>query len=352
MHFMGEGAGPKFLRAAQETPAAPASALFPKEAAANPTIFFEGGDPSRPRSLSQVYALQTKKFGGAAVGEAPTRVAMNDTGTMNDAGFTMMDLPPLPPGAVELNGEKEADLPPLPPGAVQMGGLEEEMAAHGWKKPNIPQGQGSAVDSYIKLLAAQGERFMHPVEALKGAAAGAAELPTGVAELLPNALGGDYAAKATKYLETVGDPSARELGHLGATFALPAGRAAELLGGGIKAAPALRTMLEGSGIGAGLGAIEPTGEEDSTKRYVKKAVDVLEGAGLGALPGAAVGAAQLPGALRAAGGAKAEEAAEGLRAAMQAEAGKAIETETARAAEAGEAAGAKEAKLAKLENVG
>ena len=145
MHFMGEGAGPKFLRAAQETPSAPAAPMFPREAAANPTIFYEHGDPSRPRSLSQVYALQTKKFGGAANDVAapaaqPTRVAMADTGVMNDAGpsFSKPDFgetPELPPGAVNLGGgdEQKADMPPLPSGAVQMGGVEDVMAENHWK---------------------------------------------------------------------------------------------------------------------------------------------------------------------------------------------------------------------------
>jgi hypothetical protein len=69
--FMGQFLGPagaaRFIKEAQEHANAPAAALFPAEAAANPTVFYSGGPGgSSPRSLAQVYALMTKRFSGKA----------------------------------------------------------------------------------------------------------------------------------------------------------------------------------------------------------------------------------------------------------------------------------------------
>ena len=76
--------------------------------------------------------------------------------------------------------------------------------------------------------------------------------------------------------------------------------------------------------------------------------DLVGESGLSSV-GAVVGATQIPGALRAAGGAKAAEAAEGLRATMTGEAGKAIETETASAAAAETESASKAKELVKHE---
>lgn len=98
-HFLGAGDGPRFLHAMTRNPGATASALFPAAAKANPTIFFDKG---RPRSLAEVYALQTRRFGGAALADAsaeqpqPMRYAASDS-IMTDATPEA----PLPKGAIE-----------------------------------------------------------------------------------------------------------------------------------------------------------------------------------------------------------------------------------------------------------
>jgi len=53
-----------FLSAMKANPGASAAQLLPQAAAANKSIFFDG---DRPRSLQEVYALQTKGFDGASV---------------------------------------------------------------------------------------------------------------------------------------------------------------------------------------------------------------------------------------------------------------------------------------------
>lgn len=70
-HFLGaEGAG-RFLRAADARPDMSAAALFPREARANRSIFYDNG--GNARSLSQVYALMAKKIDdkGAPVNAVP-----------------------------------------------------------------------------------------------------------------------------------------------------------------------------------------------------------------------------------------------------------------------------------------
>ena len=69
-HFLGAGGAKGFLGALRDNPLAPAAALFPKPAEANPSIFYEGG---RSRSLGDVMELlrgkveRAKDGGGAFV---------------------------------------------------------------------------------------------------------------------------------------------------------------------------------------------------------------------------------------------------------------------------------------------
>jgi hypothetical protein len=58
--FLGGAGATKFLVAMNQNPDANAAAMFPTEAKANPTVFYDQG---QPRSLQQVYALQTGPFG-------------------------------------------------------------------------------------------------------------------------------------------------------------------------------------------------------------------------------------------------------------------------------------------------
>ena len=59
-HFLGAGGAVDFIKAMQADPSRSAASVNPKAAAANRSIFYDG---DRPRSLQEVYALQTKGFG-------------------------------------------------------------------------------------------------------------------------------------------------------------------------------------------------------------------------------------------------------------------------------------------------
>ena len=74
-HFLGRAGGPAFLGALRTNPDAPAtSAVGAGVAQANPTIFFR--PDGSPRTVREVYALQTRRFGGvAAAAPAPGPVA-------------------------------------------------------------------------------------------------------------------------------------------------------------------------------------------------------------------------------------------------------------------------------------
>lgn len=58
-HFMGPGGAAKFLNELKENPNASAARVFPREARANPNVFFNDG---KPRTLNQVYAFFDRKF--------------------------------------------------------------------------------------------------------------------------------------------------------------------------------------------------------------------------------------------------------------------------------------------------
>ncbi|MGC6330127.1 hypothetical protein [Rhizorhabdus sp. FW153] len=59
-HFLGLEGATRFLKAADAQPGASAAALFPREARANRSIFYDTG--GQARSLSEVYALMARKI--------------------------------------------------------------------------------------------------------------------------------------------------------------------------------------------------------------------------------------------------------------------------------------------------
>ncbi|WP_165324566.1 hypothetical protein [Rhizorhabdus phycosphaerae] len=59
-HFLGLEGATRFLKAADAQPGTSAAALFPREARANHSIFYDGG--GQARSLSEVYALMARKI--------------------------------------------------------------------------------------------------------------------------------------------------------------------------------------------------------------------------------------------------------------------------------------------------
>lgn len=72
-HFLGLEGATRFLKAADARPDMNAATLFPREARANRTIFYDNG--GNARSLSQVYALMAKKIDDDGSSVAPVRAA-------------------------------------------------------------------------------------------------------------------------------------------------------------------------------------------------------------------------------------------------------------------------------------
>lgn len=66
-HFLGLGGATRFLRAAAQTPDANAASLFPREAAANRSIFYAGDGSAR--TLDQIYALMGRKLAAAGAND-------------------------------------------------------------------------------------------------------------------------------------------------------------------------------------------------------------------------------------------------------------------------------------------
>src|SRR5690606_11572869 len=66
-HFLGAAGARSFLGALQDNPQVSAASLFPKPAAANRAIFFDG---DRPRGIGEVMELLRGKVAGAMAGDA------------------------------------------------------------------------------------------------------------------------------------------------------------------------------------------------------------------------------------------------------------------------------------------
>jgi len=307
MHFLGAGAGPKFLDAVRSTPEASAVSLFPKEAQYNHNVFFN--KDGSPRTVAQVYSLQTKNFGGTQVDMSmPAQQAQQ---AQQEAAIDPDILSQLPEGA-KLEAVSPAKAPAqaidpdilaqLPEGATLdpvKAGLE---SADKFKGSGAPLGAAAAdvsklgvpaqaptpepsfageipadsPEEYAARVKREGEFY---IETAKGVGAGVGEVGTGLAEMLPNDMGGAKAAEATRYLQTVGNPLGRAIGQT-LPWLMGAGEiaGAEELGLGAK------TLL-GMGEGGLAGASEATGKESGTERAAEKAEAAGIGAGLGAIPG-------------------------------------------------------------------
>lgn len=73
-HFLGAAGASRFLAARDAAPGASAAALFPRQAAANRSIFYTRA--GQARSLDQIYQLMARKLGGSAGAGPLPRVEM------------------------------------------------------------------------------------------------------------------------------------------------------------------------------------------------------------------------------------------------------------------------------------
>ncbi|MFH0302110.1 transglycosylase SLT domain-containing protein [Bradyrhizobium sp. 31Argb] len=76
-HFMGVGGAAKLISSAEGNPNASAAQMFPKAAAANSSIFYDGS--GRARSVSEVYSVLSARYAGAA-SSSDTRTAFTAAG--------------------------------------------------------------------------------------------------------------------------------------------------------------------------------------------------------------------------------------------------------------------------------
>ncbi|TAI62499.1 transglycosylase SLT domain-containing protein [Bradyrhizobium sp. Leo170] len=76
-HFMGVGGAAKLISSAEGNPNASAAQMFPKAAAANSSIFYDGS--GRARSVSEVYSVLSARYAGAA-NSSETRTAFTAAG--------------------------------------------------------------------------------------------------------------------------------------------------------------------------------------------------------------------------------------------------------------------------------
>ena len=95
-HFMGVGGASKLINAAQDRPNASGAAMFPRAAAANRSIFYDGD--GQARSVAGVYNVLTQRYANAAdapatrsvmaaAGIAPIGAVTASTGASYLAGF-------------------------------------------------------------------------------------------------------------------------------------------------------------------------------------------------------------------------------------------------------------------------
>jgi hypothetical protein len=382
MHFLGTGGGPKFLKAMQENPASDAAALFPLEAKYNPTIFFHGGDGSKPRSVSEIYGLMTKDFGS----EAPqTKIVENSqpqiaSDAMSDA-TNDASLPPLPPGAkldpldaAATIATPKLEIPPLPPGATldPQQAYEQDVNKGQSYESQVKVEQDQSPDYAHRLIAnltgdpeflapkSAGEFAKDEASGAAGALAGAARAPFELFSGIPGDVG-DASAEAARLLGKVGSPQAQTFDNVAAQLAtIGAGASAvktvgkEIVEEGPTLARAARGAFEGMRGGAGAGLMTPTDETDPKARAEEKLKQAMFGGAVGGAAGGAAGAAfpAIAGGAKLVGkeisnvwGGEARRLSEELRKGVNAETGKALTAEerTAKLAQIDKLAAKKEA---------
>lgn len=309
VHFV-DRLGPRvvdFLSAMRDNPQQPAAALFPKEAAAEPNVFYNvdpaTGRPDRnsPRSLDQLYGMASKAF--------QARTAQN--GTPPNAA----SLPPgFDPSRVTTAGKASGATPPgFDPSRVTTAGQVTGSAPK--KTPQTPGWLRSSVKAGLDVAGYLGEPELPRAE---GVAAGAAENITGAGELFPGSVG-DAAAAGTRWLEQQGTKEGRDIGYYGAPLAAGglsasgmAKDAASGLGGLAK------TLGKGIGAGALWGATAPTGKEGWENRILEKATGAAIGAGVGMIPGLAGEAGRIGSGIKSLITGEAGKSAEALRSEMAA----------------------------------
>lgn len=122
-HFLGSDGAGKLINAAEQRPGANAAAMFPQAAAANRSIFYDGG---RSRSVGEVYARLTGLFDkarvaalgvAAPVAEPSAVVATAAPATTAAAPGHFVTAPSRPPdtaGVTQAFADAHDRLPPLP----------------------------------------------------------------------------------------------------------------------------------------------------------------------------------------------------------------------------------------------
>lgn len=80
-YFLGPAGASRFLKAMQQNPNAVGAEMFPKAANANPGVFYERGDRSKPLTLRQILSKQEGKIVSYAEDAEP-----NQAGTANPQG--------------------------------------------------------------------------------------------------------------------------------------------------------------------------------------------------------------------------------------------------------------------------
>lgn len=92
-HFLGANGAAKFFDAGLADPSQSAPALFPRQARANPTIFYDHG---KPRSIRQVYQVLVAKHDGTPVSIEPAEAGFSAQQLANQPKGKWPDAEPLP----------------------------------------------------------------------------------------------------------------------------------------------------------------------------------------------------------------------------------------------------------------
>lgn len=92
-HFLGANGAAKFFDAGLADPNQSAAALFPRQAKANPTIFYDHG---KPRSIKQVYQVLVAKHDGSPVNIEPAGAGFSAQQLANQPRGKWPDAEPLP----------------------------------------------------------------------------------------------------------------------------------------------------------------------------------------------------------------------------------------------------------------
>jgi hypothetical protein len=173
-HFLGAQGAAEFFRAGLDNPDQNAAKLFPRQARANPTIFYELGEA---RTVRDVYRALVAKHVGLPEIKAPVIESLAEERTLVPPTVAPLALPPIGTATAYAPVEPLAAVAEPEPPASDAAFAAQQLAAAGTKWPGteaLPSRVGPTSADFTELFESPGEIPGRTLLTRRGEAAGAA----------------------------------------------------------------------------------------------------------------------------------------------------------------------------------